>query len=734
MFNKKTWILAGGAVAIAAAGVFAHVRLQHPTTLSKLYWTVPSNISIVINSTGSDDIADGSHVTAMRQAIDEWNKISGSTLNLVENTDPAQMARADWEEDNIHLVWWDETNSSGFFGGSGIVAVTPVWFLSDGRITDADILFNGGDFNFTTSQIPGSYDVQDVGAHELGHMIGFDHSGHAGATMYPFVDPTTILHRSVSADDITGLRTVYPDGMFGSITGTVRRVTDNSVVAGAHVVAVDSNGRPAASALSDAMGDFTIGGLDADTYSVYANPLEAPVDSTNLGGGHTIETDFEATVHGATQMVTAGNATALGDLMVTADVTPVLGSTADVYPIRANQGATTGITIQGTNLVPGSTLTTDDPTMAINNVLFTTTQVSFNLVVPAMATPGHIDLIATTGGGDVSILTAPIEITPPNPTVTLVSPNSGSDAGGTALTITGTNFRAGARVIIGDTIYVDGAMGGATVVDANTITLTTAPMIGGVHDVVVVDETGVEGRDAAAFQSQSVPTIATAFPSGGNVAGGTRVVLRGSSFAIGAIVRVNGVVQSAVSVIDSTRIEFDTDAAAMGGPFDIQVENPGPAVANLAGAFTFVNQADPMIVSANPTTGGPGTRVTVSGANFTAGTQFFFGSSDDTGMGGTAALNGNFVDANTFEVDVPAVAGGSTTLMASEPGTGQAFVLPAAFTVTGSSSGGGCFVRELSARPFDPKNILIGGGWAFLVLGMLQLGLWRRRRASRVEA
>lgn len=728
--NRNLLTTAAVIGAAGALGVFAHVRLQHPVNLNKLFWGVPSNISIVINNVGSDDISDGSHVAAVRNAIAAWNEATGTTVNLVENTSATEMARTDWEADNIHLVFWDETNDSGFFGGSGTVAVTPVFFFSNGSIADADVLYNGEDFQFTTNGVGGRYDVQDVGAHELGHLIGFDHSVMAGATMYPFVDPTVILHRSLSMDDITGLRTAFPSGSFGSITGIVRRLSDNSPVGGAHVVARGADGRPASAILTDALGAFTIGGLDAGTYTVYANPLDEPVDSANLGAGHTIETDFEATVHGGAQVVTAGAATNLGNLLVDANVTSILGSDADIFPFRANQGVVTPMVMRGSNLVVGSTLTASDPSITISAVVFSATQVAFNCTIGAMEEIGHFDLTATTPGGDVSILTTPIEITPPDPTVTLVSPNSGSDAGGTAVTITGTGFRAGARVVIGDTIYVDGQVGGAVVVNATTITLTTAAMVGGIHDVVVIDETGVEGRAAAAYQSLAVPTLTTVFPPAGNTAGNTVLMLRGSNFAVGAIVRINSVQQATVNFVDSTRLTIATDAAAAGGPFMIEVENPGPSIAMLAGAYTFVAKADPVVTNVAPGTAAAGATVTVTGTGFDATTEVFFGSNADTGLGGTMGLNKNFVDANTIEIDVPAIAGGATNVLVSDPGTAQAGILAAAITIAGggSSSGGGCYTSKVPDGPFKPSDMLFGGGWALFLLLLFQFRVWRQRR------
>ncbi len=69
---------------------------------------------------------------------------------------------------------------------------------------------------------------------------------------------------------------------------------------------------------------------------------------------------------------------------------------------------------------------------------------------------------------------------PPNlPTVTAVSPNSGPSTGGTALTVTGTNFTTGATVKFGTT-----AATGVTVTSATSLT-ATSPAGSGTVDVTV---------------------------------------------------------------------------------------------------------------------------------------------------------------------------------------------------------------------------------------------------------
>jgi hypothetical protein len=71
------------------------------------------------------------------------------------------------------------------------------------------------------------------------------------------------------------------------------------------------------------------------------------------------------------------------------------------------------------------------------------------------------------------------------PTVSTISPNSGSINGGTAVTITGTNFVSGATVTFGGTAATN-----VTVVSGTSITATTPAHAAGAVNVVVTDSSG----------------------------------------------------------------------------------------------------------------------------------------------------------------------------------------------------------------------------------------------------
>jgi len=711
-------------VATLVASATAHVRLRFVQNGNDLYWSDPQAVSIAIQEAGSDNISDASHVTAIGNAVDSWNAAGRTTFGLVN---AGVTSRTDWESNDIHLVTFDENNSSGFFtGSSGTVAITPVSFFESGRIVDADVLFNGKNFSFTTSGRSGRFDIQDVMAHELGHVAGLDHSGVCGSTMFPYVDSTVILHRSLSRDEGSALASIYPSSSQGRISGRVCRQADGTGVSGAHVSVRDAGGRVVAAALAEASGSFVIGGLQPGTFTVIADPLDQPVSASNLGGGQSVATDFEAGVLGTVEVV-GSEVQSMGTVHVGADVSVRLGRASDRYPLRVVAGETTSLVIGGVGLLAGSTILASDPNVGVSNVLWFGSSVRLDLTAPSGALPGHIDLTVTTSSGSQDILVGGLEVTPPSPTVSSVTPGSGDPSGGDTVTVAGTGFRRGVRVVIGDRVYVDGEVGGCTLIDENTLTLTTSATIAGEHDVVVIDASGVEGRGSDAFTVSAPPVLESLFPSVGSVAGGTLVRLTGQDLVAGSVVTIDGVVQANASVVSPGRVELLTSAGLPGGPYILELTSPAGDSAQLA--FAFVPEEDPVLGAVSPRRGdrSGGLQVTLHGSGFEAGDLVIIGASAASGAGGVA-VEPEFVDANTLRFTTPPGSTGTKTVTVMDADTQQASMLEAGFTYTGPDGveEGGCAAVVIPGPP-DWRRVVGGSGW---ILVLLLLGAHRMRAAG----
>ncbi|MDP6387223.1 MAG: IPT/TIG domain-containing protein, partial [Planctomycetota bacterium] len=399
---------------------------------------------------------------------------------------------------------------------------------------------------------------------------------------------------------------------------------------------------------------------------------------------------------------------------------------SDNYPLRVSTGQTTPLIVRGAGLGNGVTLAASDPSMVISNVTWMSSRVNFKVSVPAGSTLGHADLTVTDSAGRVSILSAALEITPPDPQVTLTSPSYGPSTGGVGITLLGTNFRSGARVVIGDQVYVDGKPGGCVVASSSSITLTTRASVPGQHDVTVIDASGVEGRSVGAYLAQATPVISSTFPSSGVSVGGTVLTLTGQNFVSGCRVEINGVDQPLMTVVGLTQISLITEMGVPGGPYNLSVITPdGQSVSS---GFSYVVDPDPLLQLVNPDSvqSAGGETVTLQGREFREGLQVRVGVHPLTGAGGQSVV-ASFVDSTTLTIQTPAMSTGSIAVLVQDPRTQQASILPGALGVTGppqNSVGGGCGMISPSG-PTTWTGLLAGTGW------ILVLVAWfghRRRR------
>jgi hypothetical protein len=717
----------GPFAALVAAGAlgaaFAHVPLRHPGSGQALRWTNGSNIGYVINAGGSDDLEPGEHASAVRLAAEAWNAAPGSFARLVESTSPSQQNSTNWPADALHMVLFDEDNASGFFPlGSSTVALTPVWFLSSGAITDADILFNGSDYRFTTSGASGRFDVQDVAVHEFGHLLGFDHSPVAGSSLFPYVTPGLVLHRSLSSDDAMAARARYPFADEARLEGRVER-SGGSSVAYAHAVLRGADGRTVGAALCGEDGRFLFESVEAGTYTLWLVPLDGPVTATNLTGAPLVDVDFEATPHGPF-VIAAGLDTDLGDLVVGDDVLVSLGRPFDPLPLGATIGATRSHVLRGVGLAPGSTLTASDPNLTLVVHGWFQSSVSFSVTVPANEEPGLVDLLVTTPFGDRALLPGALEIAPPAPEVDAVVPNLADTAGGTAILVQGDDFRSGANVVIAGHIFRDGASSGATVLDASRIALTLPPLAAGTYDVVVIDESGVEGRLVDGLVVGSTPSIASVFPLAGSTAGGTRVTLCGSGFDPGLSVAIGGVVQT-LDEVATDHVEFVTAGGVAGTGLPLVVTNPSGAAS--AASFDYVLAPDPAIAAVTPPDGSSagGQWVDILGTGLRHDLEVRFGADPATGLGGALAEAVVVTSPSAMRAIVPP-GSGTVGIVLRDPDTGQAAALPAAYTYRSASRGGGCAGLVDTDGPGAPWLRGLGP-----VLVVAAFCLWRARAARR---
>ncbi|MGA9673360.1 MAG: IPT/TIG domain-containing protein [Terracidiphilus sp.] len=360
-----------------------------------------------------------------------------------------------------------------------------------------------------------------------------------------------------------------------------------------------------------------------------------------------------------------------------------------VTSVSPNTGSTAGgtaVTITGTNFAAGATVTFGSAAATNVAVVNGTT---ITATTPA-GTAGAATVTVTVAGQSGSLASGFTYITPP--TVTSVSPNAGTLAGGTAVTITGTNFAAGATVTFGSTAATN-----VVVVSSTSITATTPAASAGAVTVTVTNSNGVSGNLASGFTFAPAPTVTGVSPNSGPTAGGTSITITGTNFVPGAVVEMVETRRQAtnVVVVNSTTITAVTPTGDAGAE-TVSVSVNGQS-GSLAGGFTYI--VEPTVSSVSPSTGptAGGTSVTITGTNFATGATVTFGSA--------AAANVVVVSSTSITATTPAGTVGAVTVTVTLNGQG------------GSLASGFTYVASPTVTSVSPNTGPTTGGTAVTITG-----------------
>ncbi|MGA8863485.1 MAG: IPT/TIG domain-containing protein [Gallionella sp.] len=290
------------------------------------------------------------------------------------------------------------------------------------------------------------------------------------------------------------------------------------------------------------------------------------------------------------------------------------------------------------------------------------------------------------------------------PTVTAISPTSGTTAGGTSVTITGTNFTGATAVTIGGA-----AATGITVVNATTITATTPAGTAGAKNVVVTTPAGT-GTGISLYTYATAPTVTAISPTSGPAAGGTSVTITGTNFTGATAVTIGGAAATSVVVVSATSITAVTPAGTAGAQ-NVAVTTPGGTATGI-NLYTYI--AAPTVTAISPTSGPTtgGTSVTITGTSFTGATAVT--------IGGAAATSVVVVSATSITAVTPAGTLGAQNVVVTTPGgTGTGtnlytYVAPPFCSPPSNIPSGvsvTCVCDQFGRANLNPSTIF-GGTWA----------------------
>ncbi len=311
--------------------------------------------------------------------------------------------------------------------------------------------------------------------------------------------------------------------------------------------------------------------------------------------------------------------------------------------------------------------------------------------------------------GGVAVLITASNPSPTTPTVTSVSPTSGPTAGGTMLTITGSNFTGATAVMFGAT-----PASSFTVTSDTTITATAPANAPHVVDVTVTSPGGTSATSSLdQFTYFVTPTVTGVAPVLGPTRGGTSVIITGTTFTSVTAVKFGPVNASSFTVNSATSITA-TSPAESAVTVDLTVTNPG-GTSPTTSADHFTYYASPVVTSVAPASGiiTGGTAVVVAGSNLTGVTAVQFGSS--------AAASFTVDSPTQITATSPAEAPGVVDLTVTNPVNTSAtssadqftFTNPAAPTITSVGP---------SAGPLAGGTVVAITGANFIAVSTVQFG------------
>ncbi len=288
-----------------------------------------------------------------------------------------------------------------------------------------------------------------------------------------------------------------------------------------------------------------------------------------------------------------------------------------VTAIQPTSGGATGATAVNFGSVPASLTVYSDTAIVAT--------------APPQAA-GVVDITVTTPSGTSATSTADrfTYATGPAPVVKSLTPASGSTAGGSTVTISGTSFTNATDVSFGSV-----AATSFTVLSETLIVAVAPAQAAGTVDVRVTTPSGTSAivtADQFSYTTVQAPVVTGISPTSGSTVGGAVVTVTGSNFT-GATSVYFGTTAATSFVIHSDTLITAVAPARAAGTVDVRETTPeGTSTPSTADQFTYLAAPAPSVTGLTPTSGstGGGTVVTITGSGFSAATAVSFGTKPAT--------------------------------------------------------------------------------------------------------
>jgi hypothetical protein len=419
-----------------------------PQTVRRIRWpkrTIEIAFSNSLLSPGANIKPDSDVVGAARRALARWSSLANInftvTWTAATSVSPAEAG------DGVSLLTIAVTSENEQFNSDSTTGRTRVFYNSEtGTIVEADVSINprpraddGTALQFSTDGTPGTYDLEATFTHEIGHLLGLDHSAVLASTMQSrqafngtFGLPA-LTERTLSEDDRQKIRGLYGPGQkLGRIEG---RLVDNRTpgaftpLSGVNIWAENATtGRVMASDITAEDGSYELDGLAVGQYRVMV--------SSASGDQIAAQTKFRSFELSNQVAVKANAVTPLNHNMVpaqAASLTPrLIGLNAELstvaLPLEPGKRVKVYLAGEGVDQVPGTSILVNSPFFTVDPATLAREQlptpfpvISVELQVAPNAPFGDYTIRLQSNSGETAFVPGAITIDPAA-TATLTNP------------------------------------------------------------------------------------------------------------------------------------------------------------------------------------------------------------------------------------------------------------------------------------------------------------------------